>query len=96
MIPLAGVLTVVFWGIVAALIVIVFAIARFYQVTSGQPSHYRWFLLPLVLLVASALRYASLGDAGSDPPGDVLMLAGSVILIALSIWLMRLMMGGRR
>lgn len=96
MIPLAGVLTVVFWGIIAALLVIVFAIARFYQVTSGQPSHYRWFMLPTGLLSAGALIYAVRGDFTGDLLGDTLMLSGSAVLIALSVWLLRLMMGGRR
>ncbi len=96
MIPLAGVLTVIFWGIIAALLVMLFAIARFYQVTSGQPSHYRWFFAPIALLGGGALRYALLGDFMGDPLGDGLMLSGSVILIGLAAWLLRLMMGGRR
>lgn len=96
MIPLAGVLTVIFWGIVTALLVIVFAIARFYQATSGQPSHYRLFAAPMLLLGAGALRYASLGDFMGDALGDALMLGGSFILIALAAWLVHLMMGGQR
>jgi hypothetical protein len=96
MIPLAGVLTVVFWGIVTALLVILFAIARFYQATSGQSSHYRLFIVPMLLLGAGALSYAVRGDFIDDPLGDVLMLSGSFILIALAARLVNLMMGGRR
>ena len=96
MIPLAGILTLIFWAIIGLLLVILFAIARFYQVTSGQPSHYRWLLAPVALLGGGALRYALLGDFMGDPLGDALMLSGSVILIALAARLLRLMMGGRR
>jgi len=96
MIPLAGILTVIFWGIVAALLVVVFAIARFYQATSGQPSHYRLFIIPLALLGTGALQYALRGDFMGDALGDALMLSGSVVLVALAARLMQLMMGGRR
>jgi hypothetical protein len=96
MFPLVGVLTLVFWGIVAILLVILFAIARFYQATSGQASHYRWFLAPAVLLNAGALRYATLGSFHSDALGDLLMVAGSLVLTALGSWLLHLMTGGRR
>ncbi len=96
MIPLVGIFSVVFWGTVTFLLVILFAIARFYQATSGQESHYRWFLAPAVLLNAGALRYATLGSFHSDALGDLLMVAGSLVLIALGSWLLHLMMGGRR
>ena len=96
MIPLVGIFTLVFWGIVAFLLVILFAIARFYQITSGRRSHYRWFLAPTVLLSASALRYATLGDFRGDALGDSLMVAGGGVLIVLALWLLRLMTEGRR
>ena len=96
MIPLVGAFTVVFWGMAAFLLVILFAIARFYQITSGQRSHYRWFLAPTALLSAGALRYATLGDFRGDALGDALMVAGGVVLIVLALWLLGLMTGGRR
>ena len=83
MISLPGVLTLAFWGTIIALLVIAYAIARFYQLTSGQPSHYRWFVLPMALLGVGGLRYALLGDVVGDPLGDGLMLAGGISLIAL-------------
>lgn len=96
MVPLAGIFTIVFWGIVALLLVILYAIARFYQITSGQSSRYGWFAAPVVLLSAGALRYAARGDFTGDALGDALMFAGGVTLIALAAGLLRLMMGGRR
>jgi hypothetical protein len=96
MIPLAGIFTAIFWGIVVALLVVIAAIARFYEVTSGQPSHYRWFAVPVGLLGAGAVRYAWLGDFLGDATGDAFLLGGSAALVALTAWLLRLMMGGRR
>lgn len=98
MIPLVGVFTIVFWGIVVLLIVILYAIARFYQFTSGQRSYYGWFVVPITLLSAGAVRYATLGDFIGDPQGlgDLLIVAGAVTLVALSARLLKLMMGGRR
>ncbi|HLF25372.1 MAG TPA: hypothetical protein VJG32_03460 [Anaerolineae bacterium] len=96
MIPLAGVLTVIFWGIVAALITILAAIARFYEITARQRSYYRWFIVPVILLLAGAVSYALQGDFRGDVLADALMLVGSAILIGLSAWLLHLMMGGRR
>jgi len=96
MIPLAGVLTIAFWSIVEILLVILYAIARFYQATSGQVSHYRLFVIPMILLGAGGVQYALLGDFVDDPLGDALFAAGSVLLITLSAWLVRLMAGGRR
>ena len=96
MIPLAGILTIAFWSIVEVLLVILYAIARFYQATSGQVSHYRLFVIPMLLLGAGAVRYALLGDFVGDLLGDALFVAGSVLLVALSAWLVRLMTGGRR
>jgi hypothetical protein len=93
---LAGILTIAFWSIVEALLVILYAIARFYQATSGQNSHYRLFVIPMILLGAGAVRYALLGDFVGDPLGDALFVAGSVILVALSAWLVRLMTGGQQ
>ena len=96
MISLVGVCILVFWSMVALLLVILFAIARFYQITSGQRSHYRWFSAPMVLLSAGAVRYAWLGDFRGDALGDGLMVAGGSVLIVLAVWLLRLMTGGRR
>ncbi len=96
MIPLNGIFTLIFWGTVVFLLVFLYAIARFYQITSGQLSRYQWFILPIMLLGAGALRYASLGDFTGDALGDLLMVAGSLSLMALTLGLLHLMMGGRR
>jgi hypothetical protein len=85
-----------FWGMIAVLLAILYAIARFYQITSGQHSHYHWFAVPIVLFGVGAARYAVVGDFRGDAVGDALMVAGSLVLIVAASWLVRLMMGGRR
>ena len=96
MIPFAGIFTLVFWSIVVVLLVILYAIARFYQVTSGQPSDYRWLILPMILFSAGAIRYAILGDFLGDELGDILIVSGSISLTVLAYRLLQLMVGGRR
>ena len=96
MIPLNGIFTLIFWGAVVFLLVFLYAIARFYQITSGQQSRYQWFILPIMLLGTGALRYAWLGDFTGDALGDLLMVTGSLSLMALTLGLLHLMMGGRR
>ena len=92
---LYGLLNILIWGVLCALIVVLHRIARFFQVTSGRRSYYQLFNLPLVLILLSTLRYASLGIFVGDPLGDILMFLGGVCLIALGYFLLKLMTGGR-
>lgn len=87
--------TLYIWGAVAVLIVVLNRIGRFYQVTSGRRSYYQLFWLPLALLGAGAIRYATLGVFVGDPLGDVFMLAGGLTLIGLCAYLLKLMTGNR-
>ena len=88
-------LTLYTWGIFCGLIIVLLRVARFYQITSGRRSHYPWFWLPLILLLAGALRYAMLSTFVGDGWGDLLMLTGGISLIILSYFLLHLMTGGR-
>ncbi|HEY4722391.1 MAG TPA: hypothetical protein VII92_11115 [Anaerolineae bacterium] len=88
-------LTLYTWGIFCGLIIVLQRVARFYQITSGQRSHYQWFLLPLLLLLAGALRYAMLPNFVGDGWGDLFLLTGGISLIILSYFLLHLMTGGR-
>lgn len=90
-----AVLTLAIWIGVSALIIILNRIARFYQITSGARTHYGLFWLPVLLFMAGALRYATLGSFVGDPLGDVLMLTGGLVLIFLANYLLRLMTGSR-
>ncbi len=93
---LGRVLGVYAWLLVAALLLFLYGIARFYQRTARERSNYRLFLLPLTFFVAAAVRYAWLGGVTGDPFGDGLLFLGGVSLFAVGSFLDRLMMGRRR
>jgi hypothetical protein len=87
--------TLYIWAAVGALIVILNRVARFYQITSGRRSYYQLFVLPLVLMGLGALRYAGQAVLVGDALGDLLMLAGGLLLFGLGYYLFRLMTGSR-
>jgi len=102
-------LTLLSWMGVVALLLLLYRIAHFYEVTSRQPTHYRLFMIPIALLFLGGLCYAIAGDLGaavrgktgpaSNPVqlvGDSLQLVGGVALIGLGMFLLRLMTGGRK
>jgi len=89
-------LTLIAWGGVGVLIFLLYRIAHFYQVTSGQSTRYRLFVVPLALLLLGGLRYALVGDWNGDVIGNTLQLAGGAALIAMGLFLVRRMTGGRR
>jgi drug/metabolite transporter (DMT)-like permease len=89
-----AVLLLAAWGVICALIAVLYRIARFYQITSGRRSLYRWFLVPLILLAAAAVINV-LVAGGPNLAGDVLLLAGAGSLIGLGYNLLRLMTGSR-
>ena len=89
-------LTLIAWGGAGVLIFLLYRIAHFYQVTSGQATRYRLFVVPLALLLLGGLRYATVGDWNGDVIGNTLQLAGGAALIAMGVFLVRRMTGGRR
>jgi len=94
MATLNAVLLLVAWGVISALIVVLYRIARFYQITSGRRSRYQWFGVPLVLL-AAAVVIDVLVMGGPNLASDTLLLLGGVSLIGLGYNLLRMMTGSR-
>ena len=93
----SGALTLYNWGVVAVLLIFQFLIARFYEKKSGQRSYYTFFLIPTLLFLVAAVRYAFwVGDVAGDVWADGLLFVGGGILAALSALLFRLMMGGKQ
>lgn len=90
------ILTVYIWALVSALLLFLYGIARFYQHTARERSHYQLFLAPLALFIAAGIRFAWIGSLSGDWFGDALLGLGGVCLFALGIFLDRLMMGRRR
>jgi hypothetical protein len=94
---LSGVLTLYNWAIVAMLLAFQFLIARFYEKKSGQRSYYVFFIVPAFLfLIAAAWNIVKDGDLAGNVVGDGLLFLGGGILVGLSTFLFRLMMGGKR
>lgn len=88
-------LTLYMWFPLAALIMFMLLIGRFYQQFSGERTFYRLFLLPLVLYGLATVRYASINQVAGDIPGDLLQAAGGAVLLALSLRLGWAMLAGR-
>jgi hypothetical protein len=91
---LNAVLLLAAWGVICALIAVLYRIARFYQITSGRRSRYQWFGVPLVLL-AAAIVIEVLAAGEPNLASDVLLLLGGASLIGLGYNLLRLMTGSR-
>ena len=90
-------LTLYNWGAVAVLLMFQFLIARFFERKSGERSYYAIFLIPALLFLVAAARYAFwVDDVAGDVWGDSLLLVGGGILAILSALLFRLMMRGKR
>jgi tellurite resistance protein TehA-like permease len=94
MVILNAVLTLIAWSLIGVLIVVIYRIARFYQITSGRQTYYRWFLAPLGLLLVAALLNVS-ADPWLAVWRDVLLLVGGISLIGLGYYLLQLMIGSR-
>jgi hypothetical protein len=101
---LVSILTLVPWVLVAGLVFFLLQIARFYQTkyaelykgSPGQRTYYPLFLVPMVLFVIAAGRYALQSDFAGDWVGDCAFLVSGIVLTALAYRLQRLMTGGRR
>ncbi len=92
---LAFVLTLYTWGGVSVLLFFLFAIARFFERKSSRRSFYSLFLLPILLFMASAIRYIIIGDFVGDLWGDLGRILGGVLVCGLGLYLLNLMTGGR-
>lgn len=79
------VLTLYAWFPLAALLMFMLLIARFYQRFSGERTYYRLYTVPLLLYGLAAVRYASLNQLNGDAAADLLLGAGGSALLALSL-----------
>ncbi len=78
-----------------AVLIFIYLIARFYQRSSGDPTHYRWFLLPLACLVTAFIHNASTNQLAGDLLSYLLFIAAGVVVLPLSVHLYRVMTHGR-
>lgn len=82
------------WVLIEILLVVLYRIARFYQITSGQASHYRLFLLPVICWAFSVVL-APFQTEALIVISDLLMIVGGLGVIGLGYWLLKLMTGDR-
>ena len=81
------------WIVVAALLLFLFLIGRFYEMQFRQRSYYQLFLIPPVLFLAGAIWYVFDNQDFVGLPGpDLLFVIGGLVLIGLGYTLHRLMM----
>ena len=79
------------WFPLAALLMLMLLVARFFQKFSGRHTYFRLFILVIVLFGGAMVRYASVDRITGDAPGDTMLGLGGVILAGLSLHLLRLM-----
>jgi hypothetical protein len=90
--PLNQFLVLYQWFPLAALLMFVALIARFYEKFSGKRTFFRFYLVALVLFGGAAVRYAGAGKLAGDPLGDVLLGLGGIVLLLLGGHLYRMML----
>ncbi|MFW5708932.1 MAG: hypothetical protein ACOCX5_01805 [Chloroflexota bacterium] len=79
------------WFALAALLLFIVLIARFYEKFSDERTYYRLYGVPLVLFGAGVVRYASVDYILGDAFADLMFGLAGVILFLLSVrlyWLM--------
>jgi hypothetical protein len=70
------------WFPLAALLLFMLLIARFYEKFSGKRVYFQFFALPLVLFGISSVRYAGMGGFTHDVIADLMMaIAGGVLCV---------------
>ncbi|MBC8097984.1 MAG: hypothetical protein H7Y11_00950 [Armatimonadetes bacterium] len=84
------------WFPLAALLVFLLLIARFYEQFSGKRMMYGLFIVPLILFGVAAVRYASIEGIAGDEWADVALGVGGTVLLALCAMLYWRMLRAQR
>ncbi len=88
-------LTLFGWFSITVVLVFLLLIARFYQRFAGEKTFYEFFLIPIVLFGAAAVRYSSIDQMAGDAIADLLLAAGGLVLIVLCVFLYWMMTRNR-
>lgn len=84
-------LTLYTWFILAALLLLMLLIARFYEHFSGERTYFQLYVLPVICFGIGAVRYTSIERVAHDSVADLILALGGLVLLFLSIriyWLM--------
>jgi hypothetical protein len=93
---LAAVATLYVWVVAAILMFFLYLIGKFFEEKAGRRTYYQGFLIPLFLCLGAGLRYLFNGqDFVGDIVGDALLFGAGISVIALSNYLLHLMVGER-
>lgn len=84
------------WFPLAALLIFLLLIARFFERFSGVKTYFRLFLLPLIFFGAAAVRYAGTDHMAGDLAADAVMGVAGLVLLGLSLRLYWVMIYRRR
>lgn len=84
------------WFPLALLLFFLMLIARFYQRSSGERTYYQLYIAPIVLFGGGVARYTSINYLAGDTLGDLLLGVSGVMLIALCVFLYRIMTRNRK
>ncbi|MCU0511036.1 MAG: hypothetical protein MUE40_00530 [Anaerolineae bacterium] len=80
------------WFPLAALLLFLLLIARFYARFSGIRTWFWWYTVPVAGLGAAAVRYASIDTVHGDAAGALLLLLSGGVLLVLCLHLYRVML----
>ena len=83
------------WFVLAALLLLIMLISRFYQRFSGESTRYRLFLIPIMGFGIASVRYASIDRISGDGIADMLSTVSGVVLLMLAWRLYHQMTDGR-
>jgi hypothetical protein len=83
------------WFPLAALLLFLLQIARFYERFSGKRTYYGWYVLPLVGFGMVAVRYASINQSHGDRFAALIAAISGMFLLALTVYLAQLMLRKR-
>ncbi|MCU0499039.1 MAG: hypothetical protein MUF87_16935 [Anaerolineae bacterium] len=79
------------WFPLAALLMFLFLITRFYERFSGKRMYFRALLLPMILFAAATVRYISIDQFMGDVAADLFWISGGVLLTLHCAWIYRQM-----
>jgi hypothetical protein len=73
------------WFPLAALLMFMLLIARFYEKFSGNRMYFKGFVIPLILFGMAIVRYASVDGIVGDAIADVALISAGITLVTLCI-----------